>query len=326
MRWGILGTLILAISASIAWAAELPSDTNSIQTLTVEQAESLVRTAAEGQALALNGLHTLPPEVAAILATHNGEILLNGIEEMSADAERELAEHRGVLQCCSLTTLKSAALADELSITMYAPVEHFLWGINGWNGRWDSPLLLAYLVVMLGCIAYLLRMATTLTKAKTITTELREEYRLYAIPFRIAAVLWLFVSVDLGAWSRSIYFEQMWLRIGWFRTLAMCAPVDWLMLLTGLTLVGLAGNLSWTLQRLLRHTRPLWSMTPYFPASPKRTVSLIAADALACLASGAAVAPALSYVNTTLRYTLSRRPESFFFLTHFVVLGVRTHP
>jgi hypothetical protein len=318
MRWEILGTLILAVGASIAWADELPRDTNLIQTLTVEQAEELVRKAAEGQALSLNGLNTLPPEVAAILATHKGAILLNGIEEMSADAERALEKHRGVLQCRGLRTLKSAALAEKLSIPMHTPLESFLWGINGWNGRWEAPLLLSCLVVMLGCIAYLLWLATKLAKAETLTTELRQEYTRSAIPFRIAAVLWCFVAIDLGVWSHTIYFEQMWLRIGRSRALAMCAPLDWLMLVTGLTLIDLAGNLPWALQRRLRNTRPLWGMTPYFPASLTRTAVLITAYSLACLASGAAVLHVVNYVHDTIvDGRFERHP---LFLYHFAEL------
>ena len=318
MRWEIVGTLILAVGASIAWADDLPRDTNSIQTLTAEQAEELVRTAAEGQALSLNGLNTLPPEVAAILATHNGTILLNGIEEMSADAERALEKHPGVLQCRGLRTLKSAALAEKLSIPMHSPLESFLWGINGWNGRWEAPLLLACLVVMLGCIAYLLWLATKLAKAKALTIGLRQEYTLSAIPFRIAAVLWWFVAMYLWSWSQTIYFEQMWLRIGRSRTLAMCAPLDWLMLVAGLTLIGLAVNLSWTLRRLLRNTRPLWGMTPYFPASLTRTAVLITAYSLVCLASGAAVLHVVNYVyDTIVDGRFERHP---LFLYHFAEL------
>jgi len=318
MRWDIFGALILAVGTSIAWADELPSDTNSIQTLTVEQAEDLVRTAAEGQALSLNGLNTLPPEVAAILATHNGAILLNGIEEMSADAERALENHRGVLQCRGLTTLKSAVLAAKLSIPMHSPLESFLWGINGWNGRWEPPLLLACLVVMVGCIAYLLWFATKLAKAKSLTIGLRREYTRSAIPFRIATVLWCFVAIDLSVWSHTIYFEQMWLRIGRSRTLAMCAPLDWLMLVTGLTLIGLAANLPWTLRRCLRNTRPLWGMTPYFPASLTRTAVLITAYSLACLASGAAVLHVVNYVHDTIvDGRFERHP---LFLYHFAEL------
>jgi len=93
MRWEILGTLILAISASIASADELPSDTNSIQTLTVEQAEELVSSASGRQSLNLNGLTMLSPGVAAVLAKHSGSLFLNGVVEMSVDAERALAKH-----------------------------------------------------------------------------------------------------------------------------------------------------------------------------------------------------------------------------------------
>ena len=114
MRWEIFGTLILAISASIASADELPSDTNSIQTLTVEQAEELVSSASGRQSLNLNGLTMLSPGVAAVLAKHSGSLFLNGVVKMSVDAERALAKHQGVLQCRGLTTLHSAALAEKV--------------------------------------------------------------------------------------------------------------------------------------------------------------------------------------------------------------------
>jgi hypothetical protein len=90
------------------------------------------------------------------------------------------------------------------------------------------------------------------------------------------------------------------------------------MLVTGLTLIDLAGNLPWALQRRLRNTRPLWGMTPYFPASLTRTAVLITAYSLACLASGAAVLHVVNYVHDTIvDGRFERHP---LFLYHFAEL------
>ena len=113
MRWEILGTLILAVGTSIAWADELPSDTNSIQTLTVEQAEELVGRDSSGSLLELNGLKTLTPEIARTLAKHLGPLRLNGLGTISVETEKALAQHQGELQCRGLASLASAELAEK---------------------------------------------------------------------------------------------------------------------------------------------------------------------------------------------------------------------
>ena len=95
MRWEILGTLILAVSASIASADELPRDTNSIQQLTVEQAEEVVRQTSGYGDLELNGLQSLTQEVASVLAKWFGLLWLNRVESLSDQAAEALASHEG---------------------------------------------------------------------------------------------------------------------------------------------------------------------------------------------------------------------------------------
>lgn len=68
MRWVVL--LALSFSLCVVKADELPFDTNAIKSLTIEQAEALVRRRSRGfffNSLELNGLSNITPEVVSVL-------------------------------------------------------------------------------------------------------------------------------------------------------------------------------------------------------------------------------------------------------------------
>jgi len=81
---------------------DLPSDTTTISTLSVEQADRLARR--EGD-LDLDGLTTLSLEVATALAKHEGALTLSGLTLLSAEAAEALAKQRGELGLGGLTKL-----------------------------------------------------------------------------------------------------------------------------------------------------------------------------------------------------------------------------
>jgi tartrate dehydratase beta subunit/fumarate hydratase class I family protein len=114
-----------------ARADELPADTNTIESLTVEQARKLVEdfpgvtveVTSKGfesyeleECLPVNGLKKLTPDVAQALAGYSkGPLLLNGLTTLSAEAAKGLAQHKGALSLAGLTTLSdevAAALAQ----------------------------------------------------------------------------------------------------------------------------------------------------------------------------------------------------------------------
>ena len=112
-----LFVLTFVLACSVGLADELPSNTREIETLTVEQAETLV--GREQWSLYLDGLTTLSPDVAKILAQVKGQISLNGLTTLSKETAKELAapiqeQHRSrSLSLNGLSTL-TPAVAEEL--------------------------------------------------------------------------------------------------------------------------------------------------------------------------------------------------------------------
>jgi hypothetical protein len=122
-----MASLLLAVFVTAAApirearADELPADTNTIESLTVEQARKLVEefpgvtvefTSAGFEpymitnCLPLNGLKKLTPDVAQALAGYSkGPLLLNGLTTLSAEAATALAQHEDSLSLNGLTTL-----------------------------------------------------------------------------------------------------------------------------------------------------------------------------------------------------------------------------
>lgn len=112
--------LTIAMAAGLAWAEDLPSDTNTITTLTVEQARRVVdiydepRNDAERRVrdaslfsygLELNGLTTLGDDVALELGRSVEGVALNGLSALSDGAARNLARCKGTLSFKGLKTL-----------------------------------------------------------------------------------------------------------------------------------------------------------------------------------------------------------------------------
>lgn len=59
--------------------------------------------------LSLGGLKTLSPEVASVLALHDGPLLLDGLADIPPDVARGLARHAGELSLAGLTSLSDEA-------------------------------------------------------------------------------------------------------------------------------------------------------------------------------------------------------------------------
>ena len=99
----------LLLGPLVVIADELPKDTNTIESLTVEQARKL---AAEfkGVNLFLDGLTTLDAATAKVIAEFKGGYLhLNGLTTLDADTAKVLAEFKGeLLSLDGLTTLDAA--------------------------------------------------------------------------------------------------------------------------------------------------------------------------------------------------------------------------
>jgi len=76
-----------------------------------EEREKLVEFTAHvpGRALYLNGLETLPQEVASMLGGHVGDLQINGVREVSPEVAQELAWHRGLLSLDGVETLSVEA-------------------------------------------------------------------------------------------------------------------------------------------------------------------------------------------------------------------------
>jgi len=115
--------VLLAVGVSVVRAAAdvLPEDTNTIESLTPEQARKLAqefpgvpvdvefkgfgRTPLQ-KCLPLNGLKSLDAETAKALAEYKSHLLLNGLTTLSVDAAKPLEEHKiGWLSLDGLTTL-----------------------------------------------------------------------------------------------------------------------------------------------------------------------------------------------------------------------------
>ena len=83
------------LSPSRALADELPKDTNQIESLTPEQAKTLLAEF-KGQQLDLNGLTTLDADTAKALAEFKSAgLLLDGVTTLDADTTKPLAEFKG---------------------------------------------------------------------------------------------------------------------------------------------------------------------------------------------------------------------------------------
>jgi len=109
--------LTLVLTCGVGLADELPTNTREIETLTVEQAETLI--GRNQWSLYLDGLTTLAPDVAKTLAQVKGKISLNGLTTLSKETAEQLAappreKHQSrSLSLDGLTTL-SPAVAEEL--------------------------------------------------------------------------------------------------------------------------------------------------------------------------------------------------------------------
>lgn len=112
----------LALWPGVSWSADgLPEDSNEIESLTVEQARTLVRRF-DGHDLELHGLLALTPDVAAVLAGFKGLSLhLDALTELSPETARAVARFKGpfpdicLLSLNGLTTLSPSvarALAE----------------------------------------------------------------------------------------------------------------------------------------------------------------------------------------------------------------------
>ena len=87
--------------------ATLPRDTNTIKMLRVEQAKELVKT--HSGVLQLNGLTSITPTVAGILARYRGVIFLNGLLSVPVQVATRLARHRGPLYLGSIQDISEEA-------------------------------------------------------------------------------------------------------------------------------------------------------------------------------------------------------------------------
>ena len=83
----------------------LPRNTNSIKVLRVEQATNLVKH--HRGVLQLDGLRSVTPTVAGILARYRGVIFLNGLTSLPVQVATKLAKHRGPLYLGGNTLLLS---------------------------------------------------------------------------------------------------------------------------------------------------------------------------------------------------------------------------
>ena len=87
--------------------AALPRDTNNVKVLGVEQATKLVKT--HSGVLQLNGLTSVTPTVAGILARYRGVIFLNGLLSVPVQVATRLARHRGPLYLGGIQDLTEEA-------------------------------------------------------------------------------------------------------------------------------------------------------------------------------------------------------------------------
>ena len=103
--------LLASLSPSRALADELPKDTNQIESLTPEQAKTLLAEfTGRSNCLQLAGLTTLDADTAKVLAEFKSDYLFfNGLSTLDADTAKALAEFKGAgLLLDGLTTLNAA--------------------------------------------------------------------------------------------------------------------------------------------------------------------------------------------------------------------------
>ena len=87
---------------------QLPWDETEIVTLTVEQARQLMQRLMQrswNSTLWLPRLSSLTPEVARVLATHDGELGLNGLTDVPSSVATELTKHKGALHLNGLDSI-----------------------------------------------------------------------------------------------------------------------------------------------------------------------------------------------------------------------------
>ena len=85
----------------------VPRNTNILTVLRVEQATNLVK--AHRGVLQLNGLTTITPTVAGVLAQYKGILFLNGLLTIPLQVATRLARHRGPLYLGSVRDLTQDA-------------------------------------------------------------------------------------------------------------------------------------------------------------------------------------------------------------------------
>lgn len=116
MRYAIaLAVLISGVAAG----QELPKRRKDRKTLTVKQAQDLVK---QGDPVSLDQLAWLSVDVAKALAEHKDLLWLNGLTTLSDEAARALTRHNGWVQLNRLTTLSvEAAAALRASVWVKLP-------------------------------------------------------------------------------------------------------------------------------------------------------------------------------------------------------------
>lgn len=85
-----------------------------IVSLTIKEARDLVKSHAApecGEPILLNKLKTLPAEVAAVLATHNGNLYFGALRELSPEAARAFAQSEAALCFPGLRTISDEAVS-----------------------------------------------------------------------------------------------------------------------------------------------------------------------------------------------------------------------
>jgi hypothetical protein len=158
-----LAFALLHVGQVVVMAAELPEDTNKIESLTADDAKKLIarEEAKEKEeeaeleedeirkmkCLQLAGLKQLEANVAKVLADYNGELLwLNGLPALDATAAKALAEFKGHLWLhgvAALDTEASKALADfkgeSFSLGLTTLDTHTAKALAS-NAKWDGQL------------------------------------------------------------------------------------------------------------------------------------------------------------------------------------------